>query len=277
VADLAIPGLFAGFLWWLSTGVIAYLDGLPRRTFRWSFAGATALAAVGVAGVAWSAGQTSALAGYAAFTSALLLWGWLEMAFLLGVLTGPRRADCPPDASGWRRAVMATEVILWNELAIAAGFVLVAAMVWDAPNAVALWTIGLLWAYRASAKLNLFLGVRNLGEEFLPDHLRHVESYLRRRAMNPLMPLSLVAIAASAWFLAAAATDPGAAPHAAAGFALLAVLAALALLEHALMVLPLSPSALWGWYLGRRRAGAASPQRVAEGPAPAQPTPWRRR
>jgi putative photosynthetic complex assembly protein 2 len=277
VADLAIPGLFAGFLWWLSTGVIAYLDGLPRRTFRRSFLGATALAAAGAAGVAWSAGETSALAGYAAFTSALLLWGWLEMAFLLGVLTGPRRGACPPDASGWRRAAMATEVILWNELAILAGLVLLAVALRDAPNAVALWTFGLLWAFRASAKLNLFLGVRNLGEEFLPDHLRHVETYLRRRPMNPLMPVSLAAIAAAAWFLAAAASEPGAPPHAAAGHALLAVLAALALLEHALMVLPLSPSALWSWYLGRRRAGADAPQRRAPGPAPAQTIPWRRR
>lgn len=277
MADLAIPGLFAGFLWWFSTGVIAYLDGLPRRTFGWSFAGATALAAAGLAGVAWSAGETTQLAGYVAFTSALLLWGWNEMAFLLGVATGPRRAPCPPGASGWRRVVMAVEVILWHELLILATGAAVAALCWGAANPVALWTFGLLWAFRVSAKLNVFLGVRNLGEEFLPEHLRHVESYMRRRPMNALMPASLAGIAAAAWLLGAAALSPEAAPHAAAGLALLAVLAGLALLEHALMVLPLSPSALWSWYLGQRRAGAGRIPRRGPGASPVPTFPWRRR
>ena len=32
---------------------------------------------------------------------------------------------------------------------------------------------------RQSAKLNLFLGVRNLGVEFLPQHLRYLQSFFR--------------------------------------------------------------------------------------------------
>ena len=33
---------------------------------------------------------------------------------------------------------------------------------------------------RQSAKLNVFLGVRNLSEEFLPQHLHYLQSYFTR-------------------------------------------------------------------------------------------------
>ena len=35
------PIFFALFVWWFSTGVILYLDGLPVRTFKWSRLAAT--------------------------------------------------------------------------------------------------------------------------------------------------------------------------------------------------------------------------------------------
>jgi putative photosynthetic complex assembly protein 2 len=60
VADHALPALYALFLWWLSTGVILYLDRLPRRTFRWSMLGATALAAAALYGLAAGADDASA-------------------------------------------------------------------------------------------------------------------------------------------------------------------------------------------------------------------------
>ena len=47
VADHGLPVLYALFVWWFSTGLILYLDGLPRRTFRWSMLGATVLAWLG--------------------------------------------------------------------------------------------------------------------------------------------------------------------------------------------------------------------------------------
>ena len=40
--EYGLPVLYALFVWWFSTGVIIYLDGLPVRTFRWSMLGATA-------------------------------------------------------------------------------------------------------------------------------------------------------------------------------------------------------------------------------------------
>ena len=46
LADVSLYGLplvYALFVWWFSTGVIIYLDNLPRRTHRWSMLAATVL------------------------------------------------------------------------------------------------------------------------------------------------------------------------------------------------------------------------------------------
>ena len=43
----------------------------------------------------------------------------------------------------------------------------------------------------ASAKLNLFFGVPNLGAEMLPRHLAYLESFMARRPMNMFFPLSV--------------------------------------------------------------------------------------
>ena len=37
---------------------------------------------------------------------------------------------------------------------------------------------------RQSAKLNVFLGVRNLNADFLPDHLKYLQTYFVRAPMN---------------------------------------------------------------------------------------------
>ncbi|WP_337221294.1 DUF3623 family protein, partial [Vibrio parahaemolyticus] len=63
----------------------------------------------------------------------------------------------------------------------------------DAANATALHSYLLLWGMRLSAKLNLHFGVRNFSEEFLPPHLLYLKSFFRRRRMNALWPLSIVA------------------------------------------------------------------------------------
>ena len=54
MSDHILPVLYTLFLWWFSTGLIVWLDGLPRRTFRWSLIGATILAAIGLYGLAVS-------------------------------------------------------------------------------------------------------------------------------------------------------------------------------------------------------------------------------
>ncbi|MFO0512367.1 MAG: DUF3623 family protein, partial [Gammaproteobacteria bacterium] len=112
-------------------------------------------------------------------------------------------------------------------------------------NVIGLGTLLVLWALRSSAKLNLFLGVRNLGEGFLPTHLAHLLDHLHRRPMNALLPFSvLLGALLTAWLAgrALAATLPVEST----GYTLLATLAALGVLEHLLMVLPVAPESLWG-------------------------------
>ena len=105
---------------------------------------------------------------------------------------------------------------------------------------------------RLSAKLNVFLGVRNLNEQFLPDHLRYLHSYFRCRPGNRFFPVSVIAIgalAAAAWH-GAVAQSGTAFDVAACSF--VAMLLSLAWLEHWFMVLPLPTERLWTWGLRSR-------------------------
>ena len=247
------PVLYTLFVWWFSTGAILYLDGLPRRTFPWTMRGATVVLAAAFYGLIATRHDVSVAGTYIAFTCAVAVWGWQEVGFLLGYVTGPRRVPCPPDAIGWRRLGYALQTILHHEMATAVLAAVLVVCVGDGDNRVGVWTYIVLWSMRQSAKLNLFLGVRNLGEKLLPDHLRYFASYFARKPMNALFPFSLLASAIVATYVwrQAATAEPGS--GAAAGSALVGTLLVLAILEHLFMVLPLPTDALWRWGLRSRR------------------------
>lgn len=256
MAEYGLPALFTLLLWWASTGLIIYLDGLRRETFRWTMLGATSLLCVALAGLhalAWEVGPMGAWLG---FICGVLCWAWIEIAFLTGVLTGPRRTAIAPHVRGWARFRAALAALLWHEIAIVVMAGVIVAVTYRAPNQIGTWTFLAFWAMRQSAKLNVFLGVRNLSEAFLPEHLRYLESYFARRRMNVLFPVSALAgtVAATLLFLAAGAPD--ASRHEAVGFTLLGTLVALGLLEHVFMVLPVSADALWRWGLASRSVRA---------------------
>ena len=252
MADHGIPALFVLFLWWFSTGVIMYLDGLRKETFRWTMLGATTLLLASLAGLHAVGGDTSARGAYLGFVFGVLVWAWVETAFLTGMVTGPSRAACPPGATGWPRLRAALGAILWHELAIIVGAALIAAVTWDAPNRIGLWTFLAFWVMRQSAKINVYLGVRNLAEAFLPDHLRYLESFFRRRPMNALLPVSVIAGCIACVLLALRALAPDATAHEVAGFSLLAALVALGVVEHVFMVMPVPADVLWRWGLSSR-------------------------
>jgi putative photosynthetic complex assembly protein 2 len=136
--------------------------------------------------------------------------------------------------------------------------VLIAAITWHGSNAVALWTYAVLWTMRSSAKLNLFFGVRNLSEEFLPPHLTYLKSFFRRRRMNALLPVSVGAAGFVVVLLVQGAIDPAATEPERVGLLLVAALLALAIVEHLMMVLPVDVTALWRWAM-RNHAPAAVP------------------
>jgi putative photosynthetic complex assembly protein 2 len=251
----AVPALVALFVWWFATGVVLMLDGLPRRSYRWSLVISGALAVAGLALVARSAADASPVGAYTAFGAALLVWGWLELSFLTGLITGPRKVGCEPGCSEGRRFVQATQAILYHELALLAGFALLGALTWRQTNSVALSTFAVLWVMRLSAKLNLFLGVRNLSEEFLPKHLAYLQGYFRRRRMNLLLPISLIAAGAVALSVGQDALAARAGSFEATQLTLVATLLVLGMVEHLFMVLPFSASALWRGWLGKEHLG----------------------
>lgn len=243
---------FAAVAWWATTGLILYLDGLPVRTYGASMAGATLLAAAAIAGVVSCAGQQNVAAAYCAFACAIAIWGWVELSFLTGFVTGPRRTGCARGCAGLGHARHAAEAVLYHEFAIVGFAVLVALVTHGRPNGLALETFIVLWVMRLSAKFNLFLGVRNLGESFLPPHLAYLATFLRRRPMNPLFPVSIVAGATVACLIAERGLRAGSTPFESASAGLLSALLGLAVVEHAFMMLPFSLDALWGFSLRAR-------------------------
>ncbi|MBF9029284.1 DUF3623 family protein [Rhodobacterales bacterium HKCCE3408] len=247
-----IAALVALFLWWFSTGsilcAVRHADRGGPATRTLAVLAAMPLALLGAAGIWWTTGDTSPRGAYLAFGSALALWGWIELAFLAGVITGPNRTVMRPGVREWERFLRAWGTIAYHEGLLVLALVLLALIVWGAANPVALWTFGILFAARISAKLNLYLGVRKINTEFIPGALAHLPSHFRIARMNWLFPVSITGLSllTGYWLilLANAATAGQAV-----GLALMASLSALALMEHWFMVLPLPDERLWRWML----------------------------
>ena len=261
------PVLYGLFVWWFSTGVIIFLDNLPQRTFRWSMLAGTAVFAVALARLGASSAEATPTGAYAAFTYAVLVWGWHEMSFFMGFVTGPRRHACAHGCKGWRHFVHGIQACLYHEVAIIATAVGVVWLTWGAPNQVGTWTFMSLWGMRQSAKLNFFLGVRNLSEEFVPKHLDFLKSFIRRRPMNVLMPFSVTIGTVIVTWLISRAAAPGITPFQATGLTFVITMLTLAVIEHWFLILPLPFSELWSWALELGRPSVAKPVAAVEPPA----------
>jgi putative photosynthetic complex assembly protein 2 len=275
MAQFAIPALHGLLIWWASTCLILFLDSLPRPTFRWSMAGATAVLGGALYGLMASATDTSVAGAYIAFTSGVLIWGWLEISFYMGYITGPRTHHCDAGCSGWRHFGHALGVSLYHEIAILVLAAAVVALTWGKPNQFGLSTFVVLWWMHQSARLNVFLGVSNLNAEFLPAHLDHIKSFFTCKPMNLLFPVSVTASTICAVLLFQQAAAAAADPFSAHGYILVATMMVLAILEHWFLVLPLSAARLWNgmwqWSVNAR-ASHTTPPRPPQGPMPRQAT-----
>lgn len=245
--DHTAPALFALFVWWAGTGVVLYLDSLPANTFRWSLAGSLVALAASIGGLILTREGDRVADAYLAFGCTVILWGCLELSYFMGLLTGPCKAPCPPDCRGPRRFALAIGTSLYHELAVVATALLVALLTWDAPNQVGLWTYTVLWLMRWSAKLNVFLGVPNLNGDWLPEHLRYLQSYMGQKSMNYLFPVSVTGGTLVAVLLGLEALAMASDPLKSVGLTLVTALLALAVLEHWFLVLPVPDEALWTW------------------------------
>ena len=239
-------------LWWFSTGAILVAVRLAERGGKRAGLMATLIGLPLLLGGGWAfldtLDDTTTLGVYTAFLGILALWGWVELSFLTGTVTGPHEEHCPPNRPTWERFLRAWSTIAYHEIALTLLFAFVVLASLGAENMVGTYTYLILYFARISAKLNLFLGVARVNTEFLPSHLEHLGSHFKIAKMNWFFPLSVTfltfALACWAERLIAAETAAGQT-----GFALLAGLTALALLEHWLLILPLPDAKLWRWML----------------------------
>jgi putative photosynthetic complex assembly protein 2 len=122
-------------------------------------------------------------------------------------------------------------------------------------NTTGLLTFCLLWVMRISTKLNIYLGARHAISDMLPDRLSYLKSYFRTDRTSGWFYVSLCGSAVfwDGWWRR---RNSGCNRSYGRKWTLLACFAALALLEHLFLVLPVRDSALWAWAAGNYRVFA---------------------
>ena len=259
--------LIAIGVWWLSTGLVL---AMVHRTERGGWRSMqvmplmTVIGAIGFGMMLFGAQERTPLGSYSGFFGALLVWAWHEAAFLTGALIGRRAGDCPPGLAGFARFRAAWEAICDHEIAI----LLTGLGLWFAlsgsDNLFGLAAFGLLWGMRISAKLLIFFGAPHAVSELMPKRIRHLKSYFNTDRLTPLFPL-MMAAATSLFAILVVGASRATQDHSVVGHILLATFTALAILEHIILVVPVSDFALWRWAVpgtGRQgRPGGSSAKR----------------
>ncbi|MEW9921730.1 putative photosynthetic complex assembly protein PuhE [Marimonas sp. MJW-29] len=244
--------LIAVFAWWFFTGAILLVvrraDGGDAVAHGRNVFLSIPLFALGAAGLVISATELTLANVYIAFGSTLLIWGWIELAFLAGVITGPERRPCPPGLTGMARFARAWHTISHHELLLLFALLAIVVITTGTENTFGFWAYLILFVARISAKLNLFFGVPRINTEFVPQPLQHLKSYFRQGPITMAFPLGVTFLSITAACFAERMVSASS-PEALAGFALLTALATLATLEHWLMVVPLPDAKLWRWML----------------------------
>lgn len=259
---LMLPLLFATVLWFVSTGLVVWLDRLPSTTWPLSIVVATVVSGFAMGGIIMTASETGDLAAYIGFSCALVLWGWHEMSFLMGFVTGPNRAPCPPDVRGWRRFRLAAATLIHHEVAMFATVLVLAAATWGQVNQTATLTFSLLFVMRLSAKLNIFAGVPHLSLEMMPERMRYMSSYFKVAPARWTFLASLAGIAGlAAWLGNAALRAPDGIST---GYALAFALVLLAFIEHGFLVVPWQDTAIFRWAMRNRHASGNSGPEVTD-------------
>lgn len=223
--------LVLGF-WWAATGLtLAMQHGDLARAA--SLVATSALAVLAIRLVLGTRDVRTPAAARAAFLAASLLWWWTATVFYLGWGV----ADVGAPAGPARSARLALQAIAatWRPDVVAVAVIIgVATLVWRHRNRVALWALLAFWGTLQTAKLNVFAGVRHPGADWLPERLAGLRVFFGPEQNSALLPATVVVLAALTAWLAVRAwrARDGFQRHAA---ALLAVLLALALVEHVML------------------------------------------
>lgn len=249
---ITVAIFLAIFAWWFFTGLILlavrWADRRGGEFHKMLVISSLPILALGIAATAQSLDQKTVSSVYLGFFGALAVWGWIELAFLTGIVSGPVRSDCPPDVRGKERFFRAFGTVSHHELLLTLGLFGLVIASSEATNRMALATYLILFLARILAKLNLFFGVPRINTEFLPQPLSHLKSYFRTGPVTPAFAAAVTIL--TALLVVCAERLMGATSlYTQTGYALLTALAALALLEHWLMVVPLPDAKLWRWML----------------------------
>ena len=252
IGSVTIAVLVAFFAWWISTGAILVVVRMADRRGKGSHVKFTIFAMtillLGLWGYRSSLSTSDIRTTYIAFFSALAIWGWIELAFLSGVIAGPNKLKSPKVLPEYERFLRACGTVAYHELLLFSVLVWVASIGWGQENTIGLWTFVILYFARISAKLNLYFGVPRINTEFIPEKLMHLPSHFRQSEPNQFFPLAVTVLtfAVACWielvFVSNSLPEK-------VGYSLLAALSTLALVEHWLMVVPLPDAKLWRWML----------------------------
>lgn len=244
--DVVLPTIFVLLLWWGSTGILLRVNLASSRSRGSALAVSSLLLVPALVGLWLIRDVATPGAAALGLLCGLMVWAWQEMSYYAGAVTGPHRSPCPGQCVGWPRFKLALGTSLYHELAVVAGGGLLWVMSLGAVNRTAFYAYAVLWAMRWSAKLNVFLGVRNVNIGWLPPHLQYLHTYMPVRRFNALLPVSVVVGGAVGAALAYHALGATSLYHQWQS-AMLSVLIVLGVLEHLFLVLPIDDAKLWRW------------------------------
>lgn len=252
IGPIGIAALFKIFAWWISTGLILLVVRMADRRGKDTHLTLTVVALGIFLGGLWgfheTLGRSDTFGAYLGFVSVLAIWGWIELAFLSGVITGPNKLSAPREILEWERFVRAWGTVSYHEILLFFVLLGLCYISRGQINAFGLWTFAILYFTRVSAKLNLYFGVPRINNEFIPSRLNHMTSYFRKAKLNWLFPVSVTLLTFAVAFCVERVSGAQSFGDQA-GFTLLATLSSLALLERWLMVVPLPDAKLWRWML----------------------------
>ena len=253
---------FVILLWWSATGAVFWLDRRTGGAFGWTIAGATLVLIASLVGLGLTSQTATPAGAFVAFACAIGVWGWNELLFLTGVVTGPNRRPAEAGLKGWARFRAAAASVMHHEVVLLASAGAVAAVTVGGENHVGLCSFMTLWIMRLSAKLNIFVGVPNPGERFLPDNLRYLAGHFRNRPVGLFFAVTIttatIALAGIALFGAGEAPSD----FEIASVALISTLLALAVIEHVFLAVPWDSGRLWSGFAANdnRRGAKAGPK-----------------
>ncbi|MDZ7824308.1 MAG: putative photosynthetic complex assembly protein PuhE [Ahrensia sp.] len=251
--SLTLTAILAAIMsWWFATGAIILVARWGQKHELVSMTLMSFVGAAGLFGLYQSASDNSVMGVYHAFASALAVWAWHEAAFLLGVVTGPRKIALSEGASGLTRFKQAYETIRDHEFSLFVTLFILVLVLTGSQNHMGLLTFALMWIMRLSTKLNVFLGAPNAVSEILPKRLSYLTSYFCTNRISPFFWYSMTFTAALFFGLVGAAMN-ATQDSALVGLVLLGSFAALAVIEHLFLVLPIRDADLWAWFLPTKK------------------------